>query len=323
MPAVTICARYTECYISTYASCDNLCRVCGLLYYYLDASCDDMCRAPYTECYIPTYARLWRLVPDMQSVMFLPMLGCNNLCRVDCYISTYASCDDLCRLSECDICIYASCTGNAKFCFSTTVPGCDELCQICGLLHFYLCKLWRLVSGMWIIIFLPLPAAPDAPSFVFLPMPTVPGCDELCQICGLLYFYLCQLHRVRQVLLFYLFQLYRAMMTCAWYVDCYISIHTSCDDLCQANRGLHLTYASCARGASVAFLTIPTVPGCDDLCRVYGLLYFYLCQAVTTCAGYVDCYCQLWWPVPGIRSVRFLPMPGAPDAPSFFFFYLC
>ena len=88
-------------------------------------------------------------------------------------------------------------------------------------------------------------------------MPIVPGCDDLCWVSGLLYFYkhascdnlcreyrvlyfyLCQLRRVCQVSFFYLFQLCQAVTTCAGYVDCYISTYASCDDLCRANWGLY------------------------------------------------------------------------------------
>ena len=136
------------------------------------------------------------------------------------------------------------------------------------------------------------PAAPGAPNFVFLPMPTVPGCDDLCRICGLLYFYLCQLWRPVQGMWIVISLPKPAVMTCAWQREGYI-----------------FTYSSCAGGASVVFLPMPAVPGCDKLCQVWGLLYFYLCQ--------------LWWPVPGIRSVIFLPMPAVLDAPSCFFFCLC
>ena len=35
MPTVTPCAKYVDCYISDFVSCDDLCRVCRLLYFYL------------------------------------------------------------------------------------------------------------------------------------------------------------------------------------------------------------------------------------------------------------------------------------------------
>ena len=76
-----------------------------------------------------------------------------------------------------------------------------------------------------------------------------------------------------------------------------------CEDLCLVCRVLYAPAVP-----SFVFLPMPTVPGCDDLCRVCGLLYFWLCQlwppapgmqrrvlyldlcqAVTTCTGYVDC----------------------------------
>ena len=66
---------------------------------------------------------------------------------VDCYISTYASCDDLSRA--------------------------------CGVLNFYLRQLRRM---RLVLFFLPIPAVPGAPSFVFLPISTVPGFDHLCWV---------------------------------------------------------------------------------------------------------------------------------------------
>ena len=115
-------------------------------------------------------------------------------------IPTVPGCDDLCRVNRVlyFISIYTSCARYApKFVvlFMPIVPGCDELCRICGLLYFCLCQLWRPVPGMWIVLFLPMPAVPGPPSFVFLPIPTVPGCDNLCLVCGSLKFYLYQLWR--------------------------------------------------------------------------------------------------------------------------------
>ena len=109
---VTNCARCANCNISTY----------------------------YVSC-----AMLWRPVPGMQSVIFLPMPSCQV----------------------------------RQVLFFLPMPGYDALCQVCGLLYFYLCQMWRPVPGMQ--------------SGIFLPMS---GCDDLCRVCGLLYFYLCQLWRL-------------------------------------------------------------------------------------------------------------------------------
>ena len=103
---------------------------------------------------------------------------------------------------------------------------------------------------MWIVIFLRMPAVTTCAgqaegyiftyarcdggaSVVFLTIPIVPGYDDLCRVCGLLYFYLyascddpcrvyrvlcfylCQLRRMHQILFFYLCQLCQAMTTCA------------------------------------------------------------------------------------------------------------
>ena len=104
---------------------------------------------------------------------------------------------------------------------------------------------------MCIVVFLPMPAAPGVPNFLFLPISTVPGCDDQCRICGLLYFYICQAVTTCAGLWIVIFLPMPAVTTCAGYAESYIS-----------------TYASCASGASVVFLTMQTVLGCDDLCRV-------------------------------------------------------
>ena len=98
--ALATCAGYVDCYISTYASCDDLGRVCRVLYFYL-------CQA-VTTC-----------------VGF-----------VDCYIFTYASCDDLCRYTEGYIFTYTIC-GGLSVIFST-YASCDDLCWLCRVLYFYL-----------------------------------------------------------------------------------------------------------------------------------------------------------------------------------------
>ena len=194
-------------------------------------------------------------------------------------------------------------------------------------------RLWRLLPGIWIDIFLPMPAAPGAAQcFLVLPMP---GCDHLCGVYGLLNFYLC-----------------KTVTTCAGYVNCYISTYASCDDLRRVCRVLYFylsqavttctgvcrlfyfylcqtlttfagnmdcyisTYASCAECCS-------TYASCVDLCRVCRMLSFYLYQAMTTCARYVDCYIStsascddLCW---GLQTVIYLPKPATPNAPSFVF----
>ena len=122
-----------------------------------------------------------------------------------------------------------------------TVSGCDDLCQVCRLLYFYLCQLWRPVPGMQSVIFLYMPAVTTRARYVDYYISTCVSCDDLCRVCGLLYFYLdarCEdLCRVCSVLYFYLCQ---AVITCAGYVECYISSYASCDDLCRVNRVLYL-----------------------------------------------------------------------------------
>ena len=129
------------------------------------------------------------------------------------------------------------------------------------------------------VVFLPITGVPDCvfqpmTACVFLPMTAVTTCamyvdcsistygrsDDLCRVCRVEYFYLCQampgcdnLYQVCRLLYFYLCQ------------------------LCQVHKVLF-------------FYLCQPVPGCDDLCRVCKVVYFYLCQAVTTCAGYEDCY---------------------------------
>ena len=109
---------------------------------------------------------------------------------------------------------------------------------------------------MQIVIFLPMPAAPGAPSFVFLPRPTVSGCEPVPGMQSVMFLPM------------------PAVTTCARYVDYYISTCASYDDMCRV-CGLLYFYLDAS---------------CNDLCRVCRVLYFYLCQAVITCAGYVDCY---------------------------------
>ena len=282
------CAGYADCYIfdfvscdnlSTYANYDDLCRVCGLIYFYL--------------------CQLWRPVPGKQRVIFLPMpavpralvlfFNLCHLCQV-CGLLYFYLCQlwrpvpgiqsvifplmpdaPICFLYLCQLCqtvtncvgyvycyisTYASCAGCAKFCFST-YSNCA--------------RLWRPVLGMWIVIFLPIPAVTtcagqtegyiftyascaEGASVVFLPMPPVPG--------------------MRIVI----FLPMPAVTTCAGYTECYIS-----------------TYAS----APIFLQPMPSVPGCDDLCWVCGLLYFPPMP--------------LWRLVPGMWTVIFLPMPAAPS----------
>ena len=166
--------------------------------------------AGYAECYISTYARLWWPVPGMWIVIFLPMPGCDDLCQV-CgllYFYLYASCDDLCRVYRV-LCFYLY-----------------QLRRMHQVLFFYLCQLCHAVT--------------TCAGYVDCYISTYASCDNLCWVCELLYFYLCQLRRGRQVLFFYLFQQCQALTTCAGYVDCHFSTYASCDDLCQANRQLYI-----------------------------------------------------------------------------------
>ena len=116
-------------------------------------------------------------------------------------------------------------------------------------------RLWRPLPGIWIDIFLPMPAAPGAAQcFLVLPMP---GCDHLFGVYGLLIFYLC-----------------KTVTTCAGYVNCYISTYASCDDLHRVCRVLYFYLSQ----------VVTTCTGYVDC------FYFYQCQTLTTFAGYVDCY---------------------------------
>ena len=268
--------------------CDNLCRVCGLLYFYLcqlwrpvpgmwivifqPMPAVTTC-ARYTECCISIYAscagctkfcfstyasfaRLWRPVPDMWIVTVLPMPAVTTCVEyVDCYISTYASC-----------------TRCAKFCFST-YANCA--------------RLWQPVLGMWIVIFLPMPAvttcAGYTEGYIFTyasfagctkffppPMSIVPGCDDLCRVYRGLFFYL---HHLRQVLFFYLYQLCQAVTNCAGYVDCFIS-----------------TYASCAGCGKFYFSTYSNSAMLWRPVQGMWIVIFLPVPAVTTCTGQTECY---------------------------------
>ena len=71
--------------------------------------------------------------------------------------------------------------------------------------------------------------------------------------------------------------------------------------MCWQTEGYIFTYASCAGGASVVFLPMPPVP---DM----RIVIFLLMPAVTTCAGYTECYISTYarW------ANFFLPMPTVP-----------
>ena len=209
-------------------------------------------------------------------------------------------------------------------------------------------------AGVWIVIFLPMPAVTTCAGYVDCYISTYASCDDLCWVYRVLYFYLCQLHQMHQILFFYLCQLCQAVTTCDVYVDCYISTYASCDDLCWIcgllyfylcqlwrpvpdvwiviflptpavttctgyTEGYIFTYASYA-GCAKLFFSMSTLPGCDDLCRVYRVLYFYLrqlrrmrqvlffylcqlCQVVTNCAGYVDCYISTYASYDDLQAV--------------------
>ena len=223
--AVTTCAGYVDCYTSTYASCDDLCQVCGLLYFYLCQlhqvlffyyistvpGCDDLCGV-CGLLYFYLY-QLWRPVPGKQRVIFLPMPavpGTLVLFFYSEYARLWRPVPGMWIVIFLFVCqLWRPVPGIQSVMFPPmpaapdapsfvflpipTVPGYDDLCRVCGLLYFYLCQLWQPLLGMWIVVFLPMPAAPGAPSFIFLPIPTVPGFDNLCRVCGLLYFCLCQL----------------------------------------------------------------------------------------------------------------------------------
>ena len=66
---------------STYASCDDMCQVCGLFYIFLPMQAVTTCTR-YEEWYISTYASLCQAVPGMRIVIFLLMPavpGCDDL----------------------------------------------------------------------------------------------------------------------------------------------------------------------------------------------------------------------------------------------------
>ena len=166
--------------------------------------------------------------PGVPSFVFLPILCqvCQTVTTcagyVDCYISTHASCDDL--VPGMWIAIFLPMPA------VTTCAG--------GLLYFYLCQLWRPVSVMQSVIFLPLPGCDDLCRYVDCNILSMPDCDDLCRVCGLLYFYLCQLWRP---------------VPGMWSV-------------------IFLPMPAPPGGPNFVFLLMPTVPGFDELCQDCELL---------------------------------------------------
>ena len=140
------------------------------------------------------------------------------------------------------------------------MPGYDDLCWVCGLLYFYLRQLWWPVSGMWIVIFLPMPAVTTCVGYVDCYISTYASCAKFCFST---YSNCARLWQPVLGMWIVIFLPIPAVKTCAGQTEGYI-----------------FTYASCAGGASVVFLPMPPGPGmqdcyistyasCDDLCRVY------------------------------------------------------
>ena len=115
---------------------------------------------------------------------------------------------------------------------------CDDLCWVRQVLYFYLQQVCQTVFFYLSQLCRPVPCMWIV---LFLPIPGVTTCAEYAEWYISTYASLCQ-----------------AMATCARYVDCYISTYASGDDLYRPS-GMQ----------SGIFLPMP---GCDDLCRVCGLL---------------------------------------------------
>ena len=165
-----------------------------------------------------------------------------------------------------------TCARCSKYCISTynrcsrlccsTYASCDDLCHVRGLFYFYPCQQWLPVPGMQSGIFLPMTAyarlwqpVPGMWIVIFLLMPAVPGSEDLCQVCKVLYFYLCQLCQVHQVLFFYLCQPV-----------------PGCDDLCQVCGLLHFYLCQLWR-------PVPSAGYAKWYISTYARLWrWYLCQ---------------------------------------------
>ena len=236
MPAVTTCVRYAGWYI-----------------FYL---CQQWWPVPGKQSGIflpmPACARLWQPVPGMRIVIFLLMpavLGCDDLWQI-CTVLYF----HLCQLCQVRQVLY--------FYLCQPVPGCDDLCQVCELLYFYLWQLWRSVPGMWIVIFLTMPAVTTCAVYTEDYIFTYASCAG-CLKCS--FFYRCQLWRPVPGMWIVIFLSMPGRTTCAGYAECCISTYAS---QCQAVTTC-TGYVDCY---------MSTYASCDDLRRVYRGLYFYQCQ---------------------------------------------
>ena len=123
---------------STYASCDNMCQICGLFYIFLPMQAVTTC-ARYAEWYISTYASLCQALPTCARY-------------ANCNISTYASCARLWwpvprSMQSVKYLPMPAVPGSPSFIF-LPMPACA--------------RLWRPVPGTRIVIFLPIMPAVTA-----------------------------------------------------------------------------------------------------------------------------------------------------------------
>ena len=153
-------------FFSTYASCGRLWRpvpfmqivifllmpTVTVLYFYLDASYDDLCRVN-RELYLYLCQPCW--------TCWVLLLYLCQLCYVlttcaryeDCYICSYASRDDLwrARVPGMQMLYFylCSCAGHAKCCFSTNV-SCTKLWRPVPEMQSVMCHLCRAPSVVFL-----------------------------------------------------------------------------------------------------------------------------------------------------------------------------